>query len=175
MRACLGGRGFSLNKEITKSMERVTKKAGRYSMKQMKSVKNKERVWKRKFSSRSISLDEFQSGINKIREEGDEGVITEQDNVDAFQKAHKLKVRPVLTYYETHKRLPGLLEKIKDLKEKVNEIDTKTGVVQVWDKLRKKRKLLQGEEKERAECYVCLLYTSPSPRDMRRSRMPSSA
>ena len=24
-------------------------------------------------------------------------------------------------------------------------------------------------------CYPCLLYTSPSPRDMRRSRMPSSA
>ena len=23
--------------------------------------------------------------------------------------------------------------------------------------------------------YACLLYTSPSPRDMRRSRMPSSA
>ena len=23
--------------------------------------------------------------------------------------------------------------------------------------------------------YLCLLYTSPSPRDMRRSRMPSSA
>ena len=26
-----------------------------------------------------------------------------------------------------------------------------------------------------ALCIVCLLYTSPSPRDMRRSRMPSSA
>ena len=25
------------------------------------------------------------------------------------------------------------------------------------------------------EIYTCLLYTSPSPRDMRRSRMPSSA
>ena len=25
------------------------------------------------------------------------------------------------------------------------------------------------------DCYTCLLYTSPSPRDMRRSRMPSSA
>ena len=24
-------------------------------------------------------------------------------------------------------------------------------------------------------CHPCLLYTSPSPRDMRRSRMPSSA
>ena len=28
---------------------------------------------------------------------------------------------------------------------------------------------------EGARYYVCLLYTSPSPRDMRRSRMPSSA
>ena len=26
-----------------------------------------------------------------------------------------------------------------------------------------------------SELYTCLLYTSPSPRDMRRSRMPSSA
>ena len=26
-----------------------------------------------------------------------------------------------------------------------------------------------------AKCITCLLYTSPSPRDMRRSRMPSSA
>ena len=26
-----------------------------------------------------------------------------------------------------------------------------------------------------ASYYACLLYTSPSPRDMRRSRMPSSA
>ena len=26
-----------------------------------------------------------------------------------------------------------------------------------------------------AECSVCLLYTSPSPRDKRQSRMPSSA
>ena len=26
-----------------------------------------------------------------------------------------------------------------------------------------------------AEVFICLLYTSPSPRDMRRSRMPSSA
>ena len=29
--------------------------------------------------------------------------------------------------------------------------------------------------KEKAKLIGCLLYTSPSPRDMRRSRMPSSA
>ena len=32
-----------------------------------------------------------------------------------------------------------------------------------------------GLERDRFDPYFCLLYTSPSPRDMRRSRMPSSA
>ena len=31
------------------------------------------------------------------------------------------------------------------------------------------------DPKRREQLYNCLLYTSPSPRDMRRSRMPSSA
>ena len=31
------------------------------------------------------------------------------------------------------------------------------------------------EQEAPARIYGCLLYTSPSPRDMRRSRMPSSA
>ena len=31
------------------------------------------------------------------------------------------------------------------------------------------------EIKATGVCHTCLLYTSPSPRDMRRSRMPSSA
>ena len=34
---------------------------------------------------------------------------------------------------------------------------------------------IQDVTKEIAEAEDCLLYTSPSPRDMRRSRMPSSA
>ena len=49
------------------------------------------------------------------------------------------------------------------------------------------REIFFGKEKEELvshtnlvdaeprEVYICLLYTSPSPRDMRRSRMPSSA
>ena len=32
-----------------------------------------------------------------------------------------------------------------------------------------------GETQVQMEIDICLLYTSPSPRDMRRSRMPSSA
>ena len=43
-----------------------------------------------------------------------------------------------------------------------------------------KKRVLDGkgyvyEEKKRITLFICLLYTSPSPRDMRRSRMPSSA
>ena len=37
------------------------------------------------------------------------------------------------------------------------------------------RKIFWDKEKEEALILVCLLYTSPSPRDRTRSRMPSSA
>ena len=33
----------------------------------------------------------------------------------------------------------------------------------------------EGEEVVRGEVIACLLYTSPSPRDVEESRMPSSA
>ncbi|GAB5799217.1 hypothetical protein JMUB7524_27240 [Staphylococcus aureus] len=36
-------------------------------------------------------------------------------------------------------------------------------------------KLMQLSQRKLIEQNNCLLYTSPSPRDMRRSRMPSSA
>ena len=36
-------------------------------------------------------------------------------------------------------------------------------------------KLLDSDVSEKANILVCLLYTSPSPRDVNRSRMPSSA
>ena len=38
-----------------------------------------------------------------------------------------------------------------------------------------KTRKLRGRERKAAYASRCLLYTSPSPRDMRRSRMPSSA
>ena len=46
---------------------------------------------------------------------------------------------------------------------KVRETLTRIGVAS-----RKERKLFQS-------CHICLLYTSPSPRDATLSRMPSSA
>ena len=47
----------------------------------------------------------------------------------------------------------------------------------ILEVLQDKSKLLPEvkEYLEEENEYTCLLYTSPSPRDMRRSRMPSSA
>ena len=51
----------------------------------------------------------------------------------------------------------------KDTPQRVREYLNRTITTPVWDKSRN------------ARTNTCLLYTSPSPRDMRRSRMPSSA
>ena len=62
----------------------------------------------------------------------------------------------------------GLREKIESIMRKYNfSIDLDIPVLN-----------LSAGQKQKVEiirCLICLLYTSPSPRDMRRSRMPSSA
>ena len=45
----------------------------------------------------------------------------------------------------------------------------------VWTDRRKGRRYPRTAAAERALFLICLLYTSPSPRDRTRSRMPSSA
>ena len=48
--------------------------------------------------------------------------------------------------------------------------------VQVWDVAAERQVEISGEDAAKlVQLMTCLLYTSPSPRDMRRSRMPSSA
>ena len=48
-------------------------------------------------------------------------------------------------------------------------------VAQDEDKLSKFLLIKLSREQSRVLCTACLLYTSPSPRDKRQSRMPSSA
>ena len=68
-----------------------------------------------------------------------------------------------------------LLDILKDLKLQHRRIDTEiaanqeTGVIDVLKIQRMKKIKLSLKDK------ICLLYTSPSPRDLSTSRMPSSA
>ena len=48
-------------------------------------------------------------------------------------------------------------------------------IIDVKKSLKYKTAVLKFEYMQEKQLYTCLLYTSPSPRDMRRSRMPSSA
>ena len=50
-------------------------------------------------------------------------------------------------------------------------LDTADSFLEVGARAVKKVPLLRGK----TVCNVCLLYTSPSPRDRQKSRMPSSA
>ena len=64
--------------------------------------------------------------------------------------------------------LPGLSNLIDDISE-----EKKLPPQVVEAALREA--LLKGYERYRRTLYICLLYTSPSPRDISGSRMPSSA
>ena len=53
----------------------------------------------------------------------------------------------------------------------MNSMASEVGVVQMVET----KPLAFGLKFVEAHCVICLLYTSPSPRDRTRSRMPSSA
>ena len=73
------------------------------------------------------------------------------------------------------------MEKIKikyNLDAVEDDTDSEESDQDVEDKKRKKKQLSTNTKKKidyNSEDYVCLLYTSPSPRDRQKSRMPSSA
>ena len=56
-----------------------------------------------------------------------------------------------------------------------NHLDTKFNNNQIIDKLTNIGLEVESFESSTSELDTCLLYTSPSPRDRTRSRMPSSA
>mgnify|MGYP003324666249 CR=1 FL=1 len=65
-----------------------------------------------------------------------------------------------------------------ELLRKRNELTPAVGNARVnarGDELGPGGKILRKREEVVADHYACLLYTSPSPRDLSTSRMPSSA
>ena len=65
-------------------------------------------------------------------------------------------------------------EKIR-IRRKCCQLLEKTGMQKILTKQCDEQLLLDGCQKVMESEAACLLYTSPSPRDLLRSRMPSSA
>ena len=63
------------------------------------------------------------------------------------------------------------------LEKKLTKLGFKTKIITFKDKTHKPVKNLYARlgNKGTNFCYACLLYTSPRPRDEKRSRMPSTA
>ena len=65
-------------------------------------------------------------------------------------------------------------EQIKSLEEEISKTKYNKATQGHIGKLKAKIAALR-ERQEKAQAHACLLYTSPSPRDLSTSRMPSSA
>ena len=120
-----------------------------------------------------------------------EGKITKITEKFVFLFIEGLKSEPVLDINELKSMglsknisigatIPVLLEKIEDKNGDVIVSAQKAQKIKGWNKLVKcyeNNELINGKitQKTKGGVIVCLLYTSPSPRDRTRSRMPSSA
>ena len=62
-----------------------------------------------------------------------------------------------------------------DVNDVIKELRRATGANPEVQRLRKEYRDIAGVNPKNYLAYACLLYTSPSPRDKRQSRMPSSA
>ena len=95
------------------------------------------------------------------------------------EKKIELKIKSKLEQKKKKKSLDDGFKKNKV----VNEVLDKTTILQLYDLINSKIiSYVNGVVKAGKESvvfwakdYDCLLYTSPSPRDKRQSRMPSSA
>ena len=123
---------------------------------------------------------------NKLTD-SETGLLLEHDNLPdpAHPEAPRRAQNPHMHLYEATLQAyemtgrPIWLERAKQLRAKGLEyfLDLKTGTIVEF--IAPDLSTLEGRNGQRREighqCECCLLYTSPSPRDQRGSRMPSSA
>ena len=63
----------------------------------------------------------------------------------------------------------------KEIRTKIKSIQNTQKITKAMEMVAASKMRRAQERMNQARPYACLLYTSPSPRDKRQSRMPSSA
>ena len=129
-------------------------------------LEDRERIWNMLFERLGeVKPDKWR--IEQADEPGDTiGAWFSFETAIGRGKGHmRLKDGRCWTFFTTLRELKGHEEK----RGSTRIAGTTRGVV------KGRRSWLDGRNNEKAELGICLLYTSPSPRDRTRSRMPSSA
>ena len=83
-----------------------------------------------------------------------------------------MKIKILVPIYNDWQSASKLLDEIDN---NILDLDHEISVIIINDASTHDRQEEQKDFNNIQSIKICLLYTSPSPRDMRRSRMPSSA
>ena len=129
--------------------------------------------------SSSISFGINNKNINNFQQEN---LVEQQDqdNGSASSPSQKNKRNVWSSLKRSNSMTCGInkinmySEKSKD-QRKINQINGNVYIEEHIDRKLETRKLKKNLVSRKEISYTCLLYTSPSPRDKRQSRMPSSA
>ena len=131
---------------------------------------------KRNLSSRSVdgfkipTTDDWEEFVAQCRKAGQDAEPTARDAVQNSEPKGAPAEQASVTamQFSIHQKLPSVPDALPDAVSAVKEADVWSGGP---------CELLPGKQHQESEDFSapCLLYTSPSPRDRTRSRMPSSA
>ena len=154
----------------SRKKSRKVKKSRKISRRRKKSKKSKKRKKSRikarkarriNFKAPTYSKDSDGNSIIKV---SDSWANYAYVNDSKYKKKYKMSIKENDKFWAKEgKRITWMKKytKIKDVKYSKDEVKIK------W--------YYDGTLNASANCIDCLLYTSPSPRDKRQSRMPSSA
>ena len=67
------------------------------------------------------------------------------------------------------------MKRVKEMREEKIKREKIAEILRQQEEIRAELEYIDAEESKHNDWRACLLYTSPSPRDQRGSRMPSSA
>ena len=133
-----------------------------------------------------VDLDTSGEGAEiNIEEQKDESVV---ETESPKQETEAPEQEPVETKQEEVKKEPkkedeqledyskGVQARIAKLTRKMREAERQRDAATEYAKSVEEKRLAMEKRFEKTDAdYICLLYTSPSPRDAHESRMPSSA
>ena len=111
-----------------------------------------------------ILLSEFEKRLKPIRE-GYEALMVGPDKEEKLRELEKEVINQMI-----EEKL--LLQEAKEKKIRVSKKEIQDGITEVKGRFKNEDEFKKELENQ---SMSCLLYTSPSPRDLSTSRMPSSA
>ena len=108
------------------------------------------------------------------------GVCDTLQDIDAGMAALARAAPSINVAVQRRRLLDGITTAVGDVRKLVESVSSATqqqaqGFDQVATAIQQMEKVTQTNAATAEESAACLLYTSPSPRDRTRSRMPSSA